>query len=95
LVFDRSATHGIVGPTKSGKEGKVPLTASLEAAFAASGTRADLASFARPSLLASKPANEFLAATTGQHHCFLSCDASDIAAAPRRGRQTAPRNGQT
>ena len=33
LVFRRSSTLGIVGPTKSGKERKVPLTASLEAAL--------------------------------------------------------------
>jgi len=33
LVFRRSSTNGIVGPTKSGKERKVPLTASLEAAL--------------------------------------------------------------
>jgi integrase len=33
LVFRRSATHGIVGPTKGGKERKVPLTATLEAAL--------------------------------------------------------------
>jgi integrase len=33
MVFRRSSTHGIVGPTKSGKERKVPLTASLEAAL--------------------------------------------------------------
>lgn len=32
-VFRRSSTNGIVGPTKSGKERKVPLTASLEAAL--------------------------------------------------------------
>jgi integrase len=33
VVFRRSSTNGIVGPTKSGKERKVPLTASLEAAL--------------------------------------------------------------
>ena len=32
-VFRRSSTNGIVGPTKSGKERKVPLTATLEAAL--------------------------------------------------------------
>jgi integrase len=33
LVFRRSSTNGIVGPTKSGKERKVPLTRSLESAL--------------------------------------------------------------
>jgi integrase len=33
VVFRRSSTHGIVGPTKTGKERKVPLTATLEAAL--------------------------------------------------------------
>jgi integrase len=33
VVFRRSSTNGIVGPTKSGKERKVPLTTSLEAAL--------------------------------------------------------------
>jgi integrase len=33
VVFRRSSTNGIVGPTKSGKERKVPLTTALEAAL--------------------------------------------------------------
>ena len=33
VVFRRSSSDGIVGPTKSGKERKVPLTASLHAAL--------------------------------------------------------------
>jgi integrase len=33
LIFRRSATRGIVGPTKSGRERKVPMTATLEAAL--------------------------------------------------------------
>jgi site-specific recombinase XerD len=33
VVFRRSSTNGIVGPTKSGKERKVPLTQSLERAL--------------------------------------------------------------
>jgi integrase len=35
VVFRRSSTDGIVGPTKSGKERKVPLTASLQSALLA------------------------------------------------------------
>jgi integrase len=33
VVFRRSSTRGIVGPTKSGRERKVPLTGKLEAAL--------------------------------------------------------------
>jgi integrase len=33
VVFRRSSTRGIVGPTKSGRERKVPLTTKLEAAL--------------------------------------------------------------
>jgi hypothetical protein len=33
VVFRRSSTNGIVGPTTSGKERKVPLTNGLEAAL--------------------------------------------------------------
>ena len=33
VVFRRSSTRGVVGPTKSGRERRVPLSASLEAAL--------------------------------------------------------------
>jgi len=35
VVFRRSSTNGIVGPTKTGKERKVPLTGALEAGLKA------------------------------------------------------------
>jgi integrase len=35
VVIRRSSTHGIVGPTKNGKERKIPLTKSLELALKA------------------------------------------------------------
>src|SRR5262249_7892345 len=31
VIFRRSATRGVVGPTKTGRERKVPLTRTLEA----------------------------------------------------------------